>query len=82
MPELRENTEWTAKGIHPHTPPYTPIARLADLSGRQGLDVLDVRSSSLLAALYWDWALAFFFLTARHNKQANKRKTNTGWAVA
>lgn len=80
MPELRENAELPAKGIHIHTS-LIPISRLDRfLSGRQGLGVLDVRSSSLLAVGIGH--LAFFFLTARHNKQANKRKTNTGWAVA
>lgn len=49
MPELRENAEQSAKGIHPDTS-LLPIARLDRfLLGRQGLDVLDVRSSSLLA---------------------------------
>jgi hypothetical protein len=77
MPELRENAEQTAKGIHPHTS-LIPIARLDRfLSGRQGLDVLDVRSSSLLAVGIGH-LLSSFLRHATTNKQTRGKQTRGG----
>ena len=81
MPELREKTEWTAKGIHPHTPPYTPIARLVDLSGRQGtgVDWMCVLLLCLLLCIGIGHLLSSFFLRhATTNKQTRRKQTRGG----